>query len=264
MTDPLHITAPPEGDDWPDDEPEPQRRPPHWAYQEIFLLGAITVAAQMAVAGAAIQIVSRVTGGGEAAALEALRGDPLVAVPVQTLAWLPSLAFIAYIVTRQYGQSLADGLAWARLPRPATTYVRIGVLLAIGSTLLAIAFGDPSQPNPMQELFARRESLWLLATFGILVAPLIEEIVFRGFLYSALEHRHNSAVALVASTVVFALLHGAQYGWQLPQLSVLAAVGCAFGVVRMHTGSTKASTIVHAAYNGLVFLFLVSLPEGLV
>lgn len=264
MTDHLHITDPPEGDDWPDDEPEPERSRPHWAYPEVFLLAAITLVAQMAAAGATVQILATVTGAGEAAALEALRRDPMVAVPVQVLAWLPSLALIAYIVTRQYGRSLADGLAWAPLPRPVTTYVRTGVLLAIGSTLLAIAFGDPGQPTPMQELFARRESWWILATFGILVAPLIEEIVFRGFLYSALEHRHNSAVALGASTAVFAFLHGSQYGWQLPQLSVLAAVGCAFGVVRMHTGSTKASTIVHAAYNGLVFLFLVSLPEGLV
>ena len=264
MTDDLRITDPPEGDDRPDDEPEPQGRPPHWAYQEIFSLAAITVAAQMAVAGATVQILSRVTGVREAAALEALGGDPLVAVPAQVLAWLPSLAFIAYVVTRQHGQSLADGLAWVRLPSPATTYVRTGVLLAIGSTLFAIAFSDPSQPNPMQELFSRREHLWLLATFGILVAPLIEEIVFRGFLYGALEHRHNSAVALAASTVVFAFLHGAQYGWQWAPLAVLVAVGCALGVVRMHTGSTKASTIVHAAYNGLLFLFLVSLPEGLV
>ena len=264
MTGGLRITDPPDGDDWPDDRVEPRVSPPHWAYREIFLLAAITLAGQMAATGAAIQVLARVAGLGEAAALEALRGDPLVAVPVQMLAWLPALAYIVYVVTRRYGQSLADGLAWARLPRPVTAYVRIGVLLAIGSTLLAIAFHDPGQHNPMQDLFARREGLWLLATFGILAAPLIEEIVFRGFLYGALEHRHNSAVALGASTVVFASLHGSQYAWQWPQLGVLVAVGCSFGIVRMHTGSTKASTIVHAAYNGLLFLFLVSLPEGLV
>lgn len=264
MTDRLRITDPPEGDDWPDDGPEPPDRPPHWAYREILLLGAITLVAQMTAASAAIQILSRSSGIGEAAALEALRVDPLVAVPMQTLAWLPSLAFIAYVVTKRYGYSLGDGLAWVGLSRPVTTYVRIGVLLAIGSTLLAIAFYEPGRANPMQELFARRESLWLLATFGILVAPLIEEIVFRGFLYGALEHRHNSKVALGGSTVIFAALHGSQYGWQLPPLGVLLAVGCAFGIVRMHTGSTKASTIVHAGYNGLLFLFIVSLPEGLV
>lgn len=264
MTDGLRITDPPEGDDWPGDRVESPQSPPHWAYREIFLLGAITLAGQIAATGAAIQVLARVAGVGEAAALEALRGDPLVAVPVQMLAWLPALAYIAYVVTREYGHTLAGGLAWARLPRPVTAYVRIGVLLAIGSALLAIAFNDPGQRNPMQDLFARRESLWLLAAFGILVAPLIEEIVFRGFLYGALEHRHNSAVALGASTVVFAALHGSQYAWQWPQLGVLVAVGCVFGVVRMKTGSTKASTIVHAAYNGLLFLFIVSMPEGLV
>lgn len=263
MTGHLRITDPPEGEDWQDDEPEPQVRPPYWAYREIFLLGAITVAAQAVVAGATLQILSRIAGVGEVVP-ETLLRHPLVTVPAQTIAWLPSLAFIASVVKWGYGQSLADGLAWARLPRPVTTYVRIGVLLAIGSALLTIAFSDPDQRNPMQELFARREYLWLLATFGILVAPLIEEIVFRGFLYGALEHRHNSKVALGASTVVFALVHGPQHAWQFPQLGTLLAVGCAFGIVRMHTSSTKASTIVHAAYNGLLFLFIVSLPEGLV
>lgn len=263
MTDASLSPDPPEGDDWLDLEPEPPVSPPHWAYRELLLLGAITFAAQVLATGAAIQIVSKVTGVGEAGALEAMRQQPAMAVPVQMLAWLPSLAYIAYVVKRGYGRSLADGLAWARLPRPVTTYVRIGVLLALGSTLLAIAFNDPEQRNAIQELFGRREDLWMLAAFGTLIAPLIEEIIFRGFLYAALEYRHNSPVALAVSTVVFASLHGSQYGWQLPQLSVLVAVGCAFGIVRMQTGSTKASTIVHAAYNGLLFLFLVSLPEGL-
>jgi len=106
-------------------------------------------------------------------------------------------------------------------------------------------------------------SLWLLAVFGVLMAPLCEEVLFRGFLFAAFERLHGQWVALVVTTVVFALLHGAQYGWQWQQIALLHAVGGILGGIRMRSGSSQATAIVHATYNGVLFLVLVSFGDQL-
>ncbi len=249
--------------DQPPFEPGLPEPAPIWRYREVFTLAAVVILAQMLalVGAAAIAEKGFGLGGNEIGNL--LRREPRFAVPLQLVIWLPALGYIAYVVKRRYGMPLRVGLAWARLPRPATSYVRTGALLALGSTLASIALSDPTQASPMQDLFANREALWILGAFGVLMAPWLEEIVFRGFLYAAFERAHGRWVALVVTSAVFAALHGSQYGWHWQQLSVLLAVGLAFGLVRMRSGSTKATTIVHAAYNGLLFLAVLSMSDGL-
>ena len=78
-----------------------------------------------------------------------------------------------------------------------------------------------------------------------------------------MERMHGTGIALVGSSAIFAALHGAQYGWQWPQLVVLLLVGCAFAAVRIRSGSSKASTIVHAAYNGMLLVAFVAARDWL-
>lgn len=242
-----------------DDTPKDGGRgPSSWAYREILLLLAVGAVAQLLASLAAIAIAQAlgISDTGEAQAL--LQRDPRIAVPVQLLAWVPPIAYVAFVVSVRYGLPLRVGLAWTTPPGPVRGYVRTGVLLGFASLLASVAIGDAGDQSPMQELFSAREHLWVLAAFGVLVAPVLEEVVFRGFLYAALERAHGPWAALFLTSAMFAALHGAQYGWQWQRLVVLAAIGCAFGAVRMRSGSTKASSIVHAAYNGLLFLAVVS------
>lgn len=227
-----------------------------WGYREVLVLIVVGVLAQMLAAVAAVAIAEGfgATGTEEAQAL--LRRDARVAVPVQFLSWLPPLAYIALVISVRYRLPLRRGLAWIRPPRPVRSYLRTGILLALASLLASIAIGDAGQHSPMQELLANPEHVWILASFGILVAPFFEELVFRGFLFAAFERAHGPWAALLVTSAVFAALHGAQYGWRWQQLAVLMAVGCVFGGIRMQSGSTKASTIVHASYNALLFLAL--------
>ena len=257
--DPREPGVPSLGSDSPSvSEGEP--RPPCWGYREVLVLIVVGVLAQMLAVVAMVAIAEGFGVTGTEQAQELLRRDPRVAVPVQFLAWLPPLAYIALVISVRYRLPLRRGLAWTQPPRPARSYLRTGILLAFASLLASIAIGDAGQHSPMQELLANPEHVWILASFGILVAPVFEELVFRGFLFAAFERAHGPWTALVVTSVVFAILHGAQYGWAWQQLVVLMAVGCVFGAIRMQSGSTKASTIVHASYNALLFLALTSIP----
>lgn len=245
---------------------EPPSRPTAdapWGYREILLLAAVALLAQLLVTLTAVALVQSDTTMEADAAMERLRESPHIVVPLQLVTWLPLLAYIWFTVTVRHGLPLSKGLAWQSLPRPAGSYIRMGALLAFGSALISIAVGDRAASNPMTELLSDPDSLWLIGIFGVLVAPCVEELVFRGFLFGALERMHGTAVALFGSTAIFAALHGSQYGWQWPQLVVLSLVGCAFGAVRIRSGSTKACTIVHAGYNGMLFVALMAVSDWL-
>jgi len=189
-------------------------------------------------------------------AAEVLLSQAHVAIPLQMAAWVPVLAYIAYVVSVRWRVPLRTGLGWLPMRGAPSRYARLGLLLACCSLLASIAIGGNGRSTPMDAILADPSSLWAVAMFGVLVAPCVEELVFRGFLFGSLERLHGRAVAVVATSALFAALHGGQYGWQAPKLAVLLAVGLALGGVRAHSGSTIASTVVHMAYNGALLVFL--------
>src|SRR6185436_7787773 len=80
--------------------------------------------------------------------------------------------------------------------------------------------------------------------FLVVVAPLVEELVFRGTLFRAWRARWNPVLALLASSVLFGVLH------PLKLSSFLAAV--TFALVYTHTRSLWANVLVHSLGNGTV------------
>lgn len=228
---------------------------PHWAYREIAVLFAVAVLSLFAAGQAALYWHMRASGiADEAAAAEDMQGSAWWALAVQAAAWLPVLLYIHWVVVRQCRRRFAEGVGWLPPAHPARRYLWRGALLAASVIVLTAAVGVPEEPClRMLELLGDREALWALAAFGVLVAPVVEEIVFRGFLFAALERVHGSGFALAATSAAFALVHGGQYCWQWQRLAILFWVGLALGAVRARTRSTKAAALVHAAYNGLFF-----------
>lgn len=223
-----------------------------WGYREILGAAAIGILGQVLAATGALLVIQSAGDLNLVEAREQLLRRPHLAVPLQLVAWLPVVAYIGFIVRFIYDQPVRTGFGWHRSPRSVFSYLRAGALLAVLSAALAIAIGDPDKTTPMMEIFEDRDALWLLALYGIVVAPCVEEGVFRGFLFAGIEGVHGPALALIVSTLVFALLHGGQYGWQWQQVSILVAVGGAFGIIRLRSGSARASALAHSAYNAVL------------
>lgn len=97
----------------------------------------------------------------------------------------------------------------------------------------------------------------------VVIPPLVEEFLFRGFLFSAFRKYTNLLVTTVAVSILFAMGH-LQFGNGAPLLwiaaidtFILSAVLCA---IRERTGSIWPGVIIHAVKNGFAFiaLFLVT------
>ncbi len=87
----------------------------------------------------------------------------------------------------------------------------------------------------------------------VLVAPVTEELVFRGWLLPALQARYGTRVALVWSSVLFGIVHG----W--PGAIYATLGGLILGIVALRTRSTLASIALHAGINATPLLLPVTL-----
>jgi membrane protease YdiL (CAAX protease family) len=86
---------------------------------------------------------------------------------------------------------------------------------------------------------------WIIAIVrGCLIVPIFEEVFFRGVLLSWLRTRLNVHAAIFAMATLFALMHGSLV--VAPYVFIFAVVT---GYVRVHTGSTFNTTIMHSLNN---------------
>lgn len=84
---------------------------------------------------------------------------------------------------------------------------------------------------------------WVNIIFAVVVAPVMEEILFRGILYKKLI-RFGGKTFVFFSALVFALMHPNLY-----QVIYAFLLGVLFGFIRYYTGSIKYSIILHMSIN---------------
>jgi membrane protease YdiL (CAAX protease family) len=85
------------------------------------------------------------------------------------------------------------------------------------------------------------------------VAPLLEEIIFRGFIYTLLADLYSPRVAVPITAVLFAGLHVSQLRGNLPAVLLILFVGYILTLVRKRSNSLIPSVIMHTAYNSMIF-----------
>jgi uncharacterized protein len=171
------------------------------------------------------------------------------------LFWFGALWLILKIA---HNQPFWRSLAWKSYRMNSSLVILLGVLCAYGVALLGKAIQTPETPNAMTELMEERGSLILMAIFGITLGPLCEELAFRGLLQPLLVRSMGAALGIIVAAIPFGLLHYREYGNSWRHAAIVAAAGAGFGWVRHVTGSTRASTIMHGAYNALFFVALLA------
>ncbi len=100
-------------------------------------------------------------------------------------------------------------------------------------------------PNALPDVSSYpRMTVALMILMGSLGAPLMEEAGFRGYFQVALEQEFRGPVAVMVSSLVFALAHYA-HGFLWPKLLVYFLAGTAFGVTAYLTNSTLPAILPH-------------------
>ncbi len=182
-----------------------------------------------------------------------------------TLPWL-ALGGWPLVVTRWRGNGPRIDLG-LRLTWPDTGWGVIagfaGLMLAGIAALITQIFVPDVTSTAAEAASALEESAGRLAitAFAMLIlagAPIVEELFFRGLLFSALRKRGVGAVLTIVITgVVFAGFH-----FEPTRFFVLLPTGILLGWVRWKTGSTGAAMVAHGVVNapGAIVL-LVGIPD---
>jgi uncharacterized protein len=160
------------------------------------------------------------------------------------------------LISWKYGEPFWPALGFKFAFRGAVWIFLAGPALAAFVDLLGIAIRTPVVRDPIREMIKGRVSLALVITFGVLIAPFVEELFFRGFLLPLIARSIGPWPSIVTTAILFALAHGAQNEWAWQELALIGLAGVAFGFVRVRTGATSASFLMHAGFNATQFLSL--------
>lgn len=91
----------------------------------------------------------------------------------------------------------------------------------------------------------------LLFLLAVGLAPVFEEVIFRGILLTLVARRWGAAVAVISVSALFALVHG-----HLPSLAPLFVIAVAFSLGYIYSGSLLVPVTMHALFNGINLLML--------
>lgn len=207
--------------------------------------------------------------------------NPKLIVGSEAFTYIATLLFSWAVFPRMWHRSFGDGIRWD-LPaaiRNVYKLIPLGIVLSLIVQVFSSLLPVPKS-IPMDDFFKTASDVWLITIFGVLLAPMFEEICFRGFFLPAFAIAYDwlslprtpaarerwhittnlTPAAIVFSTILtsifFTALHGQQVGFTWPILILLFGVSVVLTIVRLRTHSVACSTLVHAGYNFTIFLHL--------
>jgi CAAX protease family protein len=175
------------------------------------------------------------------------------------------LVFIYFTITLKYRSPFLASIKWTgNVRKYFLIYWPGGVLLALAVLGLSAALPSPQKP-PIEEMLEHPASALIFAVLGVFIAPFVEELLFRGFIYPLIERRIGSLLAVAVTALLFTALHVGQLWGSWTGIALILLVGITLSTVRARTDSLVPSFVIHLSYNStLCLLFLVaSVVKGL-
>lgn len=179
------------------------------------------------------------------------------------------LGFLAAQASARVGKPFWRTIGWRPLasphvPKPVlyAALVTSGFLLSM-FVQFASSFSQPKAKLPIETFFQDRGSALLLMLVSVLLAPVLEETIFRGFIYPVIARSLGIMASVIITGTLFGLLHAAQLWGGWTQIALLVVVGIIFTYVRAKTRTVVASYLLHLSYNSFLFVMFLVASHGL-
>jgi membrane protease YdiL (CAAX protease family) len=248
------MTPEPDGLEGPRLLPPAPERDPFWSYGDLLIFAGTTIPCMLVGYGL-------VKAGFWAFGFHpALKTWEMLAA--QLAGYVLMLCVLLALFRTEYDRPLWRSLGWVTPRLPFFAIATSGVGFAMTILLFGGLIGTPRTENALTELLKDPTSLVLVAIFGTIVAPVCEELLFRGFVQPLLVRSLGASAGILLTAIPFGMLHYEEYGRSWRHVLLISLSGVAFGWMRQATGSTKASAGMHSAYNAFQFV-LVLMARGL-
>lgn len=204
---------------------------------------------------------------------------PVVSLATEAATYVLTLVAAYWLFPLVWKRSFLQGIHWNGLAarRNWARLVSAGVVLSALAQAAEHLVTEPTKPE-IEQFMKTPAGAWSVLLLGTLLAPLMEEIAFRGFLLPALATAYdwlsldrtpaglrrwttttaNSSAALIFaaifSSLLFALIHAPQLQYTWGPVGLLFGVSLVLALVRVRTHSVACSTLVHLTYNLTIFI----------
>jgi membrane protease YdiL (CAAX protease family) len=181
--------------------------------------------------------------------VDSLPSNTFFLLILQSLFYFFILGYLVLLARIQHHQPFWRSLGWKK-----PTGRQVLVCLAGGGVLaIVIVLAPPLLPDaegfPLERLFTSRAACYAIGAFAIGVAPVIEELVFRGLLFAIFERAMGVRFAIATTAVLFAGLHVPEYWHAWNHVLMILLVGAVFSMARGKSGTLTPSILLHIGYN---------------
>lgn len=226
----------------------PAENPP-WSGWDVVLIAVLGILALFIGALAFLAVVKLAFG---ANLPKDIDSDARFLLAPQLFGYAAVVGFAWAMIVRRYRLPFWQGIRWNwPAGKRLWTYVGIGLGLALFSQLAQMFVPVPTD-MPFKKVFSNTASAWAMSLFGVLVAPFVEELFFRGLLYPSAAKKLGMGAGVAVTSVLFALMHAAQYGYHLAPLAIMLVVALTFTLIRAISRSVAAALVAHTVYNLLL------------
>ncbi|ABF39780.1 Abortive infection protein [Candidatus Koribacter versatilis Ellin345] len=177
--------------------------------------------------------------------------SPFVGLTAQSAAYVILLFYIARVLRQRSGEAALVAIEWNSRLGTVVMGLIGGLLLATVVQLTEMYLPMPKS-LPMDQLFKSPMRAYVTSVFGVLFAPLFEEVYFRGLMFPSVREGLGELWAIVITATAFAALHGAQLAFSWAALLPLFIVGLVLTWVRAQLKSVAASWVMHVTYNATI------------
>ena len=187
---------------------------------------------------------------------------------ITALSWAFTLGLCIYLGCKRYGISMRQGFSFNNVSPKA---LQISVVLGIGFAVCVIGYPIIEYYLSGQEPYseASEESKvpitriieedaasnssgipWYFMSFAVLLAPLLEELYYRGFLFRAFQRHVGTKLSAALIILWFGVIHADQVGGSLSTIAIITTMGAVCTFLRIYYDSVLPSIACHFCYNG--------------
>ena len=181
-------------------------------------------------------------------------------IPAHLLTLLLAWILVTNWRRRPFGQTL--GLSW---PVGVATWKGVSLCFLVSVVLLGIGVlitnlfggGKTDLDRLIESSYQARVATAIVAIF---TAPFVEEVIYRGMLYPALEKLTGMGWAIAIVSILFAGVHVLQYKNNVGVILAITILSITLTAVRALTGKLLPSVVIHLVFNGMQSLYLILEP----
>lgn len=187
------------------------------------------------------------------------------AIVLQVVSILPThlltFGLVWTLVTRLGKYPFLKSIGW-EWPSPSWRWLSVvlGIVLFVVAVALTKLVGADKPTQLEQIVNSSLTARYAVAFLAVFTAPFVEEFVYRGVLFAALQRLTGPVFAGISILALFTLIHVPQYWPNIGVLTAVAFLSVALTVVRAKSGRLLPCVVIHFIFNGIQAVILLIEP----